>query len=203
MSLAKPTDFTDQERKILEACHSPAQIQEFIDTLSYNFEADGIARLRSFRGVVRDRMAHCFEGALAAAAIMQYHGKHPILLCMESDVIDHIVCAYEENGYWGAIGQSRDPHIKGRNRSFKTVDDLVASYENLYWDYMIDGSPDLSMRGFATIDPAEANEDWITAKGDLWFMEKKLYEVAYKALHPEEGKAYFQSNENGSITWLR
>ncbi|MEK7218819.1 MAG: hypothetical protein AAB728_05140 [Patescibacteria group bacterium] len=58
--LRDPGRFTDEERRIITACDTPEKVQAFIEkNISYNWEEDGVARLRSFRRVVRDRVAHC------------------------------------------------------------------------------------------------------------------------------------------------
>src|SRR3989338_1489828 len=85
---------TSDEERIITEHSTPAAVQEFLNGLSYNFESDGVATLRSLRCVIRDKTAHCIEGALAAAAILSHHGHAPHIACIEARDIDHIVCLY-------------------------------------------------------------------------------------------------------------
>src|SRR6266576_6814550 len=90
---------TPTESKILRKLSSPHKIQDFIDTLPVNLEPDG-ATCMSPRRVLKTRRAHCFEGALLAAAACAYHGGRPLLLDFQAayDDEDHVVALFQENG---------------------------------------------------------------------------------------------------------
>ncbi|MGC1463392.1 MAG: hypothetical protein WA802_14405, partial [Terracidiphilus sp.] len=63
--------FDAGEMRILKALKTPEKIQRFLDTdIAYNKEPDGDT-IRSPRRVLRDRVAHCLEGALLAAAALR------------------------------------------------------------------------------------------------------------------------------------
>ena len=76
--------------------------------------------LRSFRGVIRHGAAHCLEAAaLAAAVIMEQHGRPPLVLSFESiDGLDHVIYVYQSRGLWGSVARSRDPGLHGRRAVF-------------------------------------------------------------------------------------
>lgn len=170
--------------------------------MDYNFEADGVATLRSFRRVVRDRTAHCIEGALTAATILGQHGHRPRILCMEARDIDHIIFPFIQNRRWGSIAQSRDPNLKGREPKYKTVRDLVHSYHPHYWNYFTGDRSDLTLRGFALFQLSRIRQDWQTAEEDLWVLDDMLYKPKFHALFPNPGQTHFRSNCDESITWL-
>lgn len=60
--------FTKEELKLLRSLRTPVQVQDFLDTLPMNFGEQGDT-LMSPRRVMRERKAHCMEGALLAAAV--------------------------------------------------------------------------------------------------------------------------------------
>ena len=69
----KPADLglTAEEGRLLRSLRSPRKIQEFIVGLHANFEEEGNT-LRSVRGVLKHRKAHCIEAAFVAACA-QWH----------------------------------------------------------------------------------------------------------------------------------
>ena len=58
-----PHTFAAAERAVFRRLTAPEKIQRFLDGLAYNQERDG-ETCRSPRRVLRDRTAHCMEGAL-------------------------------------------------------------------------------------------------------------------------------------------
>ena len=95
------------ERKIFAKLTTAKKIQDFLDKLPINFELRGETYM-SPRRLLRGRTAHCFEGALLAAAAFAYHGQRPLLLDLQtlpSDE-DHVVALFKENGLWGAISKT-------------------------------------------------------------------------------------------------
>ena len=59
-------NLTKDELKIFKKLNTPIKIQDFLDTLSINFEKEGDTNM-SPRQVLKHKKAHCFEGALFAA----------------------------------------------------------------------------------------------------------------------------------------
>src|SRR5262249_18582766 len=107
---------TSAERSLVRRLRTPAAVQRWLNRLPYNTEPPpGRATLRSFRGVVRHRTAHCLEAALAAAVILEQHGYPPLVLSFESiDHLDHVLFVYQHRGRWGSVARSRDPGLHGR-----------------------------------------------------------------------------------------
>ena len=126
--------FTPEEWQLVRAYRTPRAVQDFLRTVRYNFELER-KTCNSFRGVVRDKIAHCLEAALLTATILQQHGYPPLLLSMESqDKLDHVIFLYRSRGRWGAVARSRDPGLHGRKPVFRSVRDLVFSYVDTYVD---------------------------------------------------------------------
>lgn len=203
MSFQDYQRFTEEERSILQTCDSPEKVQDFINAgINYSFEEDGVARLRSFRRVVRDKLAHCFEGAITIATILAHHRYLPRILCMEARDIDHMIFPYTQHGKLGAVAQSRDENLKWRPPLFSTVRDLVMSYHPYYWNSRTGDRNDLTLRGYSFIDLRELKGDWMTSEEELWPAEDLTYAAKYTALFPENGRREFLSNRDESITWV-
>ena len=111
--------FTPAERRVIKTYRTPREVQRWLNRLPYNSEPDGPTQ-RSFREVVRLHTAHCLEGALAAAVILEQHGYPPRVLSFESiDQLDHVIYVYQRHGRWGSIARSRDPGLHGRKPVFR------------------------------------------------------------------------------------
>ena len=68
---------TAQEKSLLKSLNRPEKIQAFLDEqVAYNDETT----CRSPRRVIRDRVAHCAEGAFFAAAAMRVNGIAPLII---------------------------------------------------------------------------------------------------------------------------
>src|SRR6185437_3579025 len=109
-----------RELRTLAALKTPERIQRFLDTeIAYNKEPDGDT-LRSPRRVLRDRVAHCFEGALLAAAALRVQGDPPLLLDLESvRDDDHVLALFRRDGHWGAIGKSNFSGLRFREPVYR------------------------------------------------------------------------------------
>src|SRR5919205_647780 len=178
-SPARPA-FTPAERRLIARLDTPEAVQRFLNQLPYNTEPQpGRAMLRSFRGVVRHRTAHCLEAALAAAVILEQHGFPPFVLSFESiDELDHVLFVYRENGRWGSIGRSRDPGLHGRKPVFATARALALSYVDEYVDFSG------RITGYIVADLRDVgNYDWRLAEGNVWKVERMLLDLPHRPIH--------------------
>ena len=80
------------ERKLFRTLNTPQKIQDYLDTLPINFERNGETYM-SPRRVIKAGIAHCFEGALFAAAALWFHGQRPLILDLRTVPYDedHVV----------------------------------------------------------------------------------------------------------------
>ena len=130
-----PLPFTAAERRLVARLRTPAAVQRWLNALPYNTEDHG-ETLRSFRGVVRNGVAHCLEAALSAAVILEQHRYPPLVLSFESiDLLDHVIYIYRGDDGWGSIARSRDPGLHGRRPVFATPRALAQSYFEGYIDF--------------------------------------------------------------------
>jgi hypothetical protein len=128
---AQTARWTPGERKALRALETPAQVQAFLDSLPYS--ADPI--YRSPRSVLRDRKAHCFDGALFAAAALAQLGHASRLLDMRAvRDDDHILALFEDGGRIGAVAKSNFVGLRFREPIFRSSRELVLSYFEDYYN---------------------------------------------------------------------
>ena len=107
---------TRAEFSVLARLSTPAKIQGFLDALPSNFEIGGQTCL-PVREVLRQRRAHCIEGAMLAACALWVHGEPPLLMDLRAERdYDHVVALFRRGTCWGAISKldgsaSRKPWI--------------------------------------------------------------------------------------------
>jgi len=80
-----------EEGRELKALTTPQRIQQFVIGLGANFEEDGDT-LRSVRGVLVHRKAHCIEAAFVAACALWLNGDPPFLMDLTARKdSDHVI----------------------------------------------------------------------------------------------------------------
>jgi hypothetical protein len=173
--------FTAREWAVIQRYRTPKQVQDFLRSLPYNHEKRG-ETLRTFRQVVRRWQAHCLEGALVAATILEQHGHQPLLLDIESqDKLDHVLFLFRHNGRYGTVARSRDFGLHGRKPLFRTVRQLVMSYVDPY----VDGSGRIT--GYGVFDLRTLPRcDWRLSERNVWKVERALIEFQHKKLRTSD-----------------
>lgn len=154
-------------------------MQRYLNALPYNTEPHGRATLRSFRGVLRHRCAHCLEAALFAAVVLEQHGYPPLVLSFESaDELDHVLFVYRHGGRWGSVARSRDPGLHGRRPVFGTPRALALSYFDPYVDETG------LITGYAVVNVANTmrDYDWRTADTNIWKVERMLLDYPHRPI---------------------
>ncbi|HEY3883776.1 MAG TPA: hypothetical protein VGL62_01115 [Vicinamibacterales bacterium] len=177
--------FSRAERALIRAVRTPAGVQRFLNGLPYNTEPPpGRATLRSFRGVVCRRTAHCFEAALTAAVILEQHGYPPLVLSFESiDQLDHVLFVYQRNGRWGSVARSRDPGLHGRRAVFPTPRALALSYVDPYVDYSG------RVTGYTVVDLRTlGGYDWRLSDRNVWKAERLLLDAAHRPIRSSHAR---------------
>src|SRR5258705_11025889 len=99
--------FHGRELGVLRRLRTPERVQRFLDEeVGYNKENGG-PTCRSPRRVLRDRLAHCLEGALFGAAALRVQGFEPLLLDLEAvRDDDHVLALFRQRACWGASATS-------------------------------------------------------------------------------------------------
>ena len=157
---------TKDERKLFQKLDSPQKIQDFLDKLPINFELNGETYM-SPRRVIRERTAHCLEGALLACAAIAYHGGKPLILDIQTiaEDDDHVVALFKQHGRWGAISKTNHAILRYRDPVYLTPRELAMSYFHEY--FLWPGKK--TMRAYSK--PFNMNqyklEEWLTPEEDL------------------------------------
>ena len=177
------TDFTKREWEIVQSHRTPERVQQFLRSIPYNREVDGETCF-SFRRMLRENRAHCLEGALAAAVILEQHGYPPILVSIESqDKLDHVLLLFKRKGRLGSVARSRDIGLHGRKPVFRTVRDLVMSYFEPY----IDKTGRISAYAVANLYEL-GDYDWRLSMRNVRKVEKHLQDIAHRAVDSSEAR---------------
>lgn len=124
---------TPAERRALTRLDTPQKIQTFLDRLPANFEPDGDTVL-SPRRLLQERVAHCAEGALFAAAALLFHGQRAWLMDIQSlpSDQDHVVALFKQHGLWGAISKTNHAILRWRDPIYESPRELAMSYAHEY-----------------------------------------------------------------------
>src|SRR5262249_10867974 len=124
-------EFDGSELRQLRSLKTPVGIQRYLDDLPYHL-AD---TAWSPRFVLRERTAHCLEGAIFAAAALRVLGFPPLLLDLEADyVTDHVIAVLQTGGHWGAVAKSNFTGCRYREPVYRTLRELALSYFNIYFN---------------------------------------------------------------------
>lgn len=177
------SDFTNREWEIIQNYRTPLAVQRFLKTIPYNRELNGSTGY-SFRRALREDRAHCLEGALVAACILEQHDYLPLLVSIESqDKLDHVLFLFNHHGKYGAVARSRDIGLHGRKPVFRTVRDLVMSYAEPY----IDQSGRITGYGVTSLE-ALGNYNWRFSLRNVWQVERHLQDIPHRAIRVGEAR---------------
>lgn len=169
--------WTDDERAALAALDTPARIQDFLDSIPYTTDH----QTRSPRRVLRDRCAHCTEGAIFAAAALRFHGRPPLILDLRAENDDdHVIAVYQWRGHWGAVAKSNFAGLRYREPIFRGARELALSYFEEYYNTL----GEKSLRAYSRPFDLSALDDmhWMTTERDLEFVGARLDRVRHYPL---------------------
>jgi hypothetical protein len=175
--------FTPAERAEFRRLSSPEKIQRFLDCgLAYNKEPKG-PTCRSPRRALRDRTAHCMEGALFGAAALRMLGYPPLLLDLEADRDDdHVLAVFRLRGHWGAVAKSNYSGLRYREPVYRTLRELVMSYFEHYYNHRKEKtlrrySRPVNLKRFDS-------RGWMTAEDDIWYVPEYLCVIGHQPVLP-------------------
>jgi hypothetical protein len=178
-----PNALTAEERAVFRRLSTPEKIQRFLDfDLAYNKEPDGVT-CRSPRRALRDRTAHCMEGALFGAAALRILGFPPLLLDLEAvRDDDHVLAIFRVRGLWGAVAKSNYAGLRYREPVYRTLRELAMSYFEHYYNLRKEKtlrrySRPVNLTRFDSIS-------WMTAEEDVWAIPEYLCDISHTALLP-------------------
>jgi len=180
-----------KEMAVLRKLTTPGKIQDFLDRLPINHLKNG-ATCYSPRQVLREKKAHCIEGAMLAALALWLHGKPPLLLDLRSakNDYDHVVALYKQNGYWGALSKTNYPVLRFRDPVYRTVRELALSY---FHEYTLLKTGEKTLLSYSRpFSLKKLGTDWITAEEDLWDIACALDDSPHFSLVPKKNKPFLR-----------
>lgn len=189
-------------RRLFSRLSNPSRVQDYLDTLPVNFELSGETNLSPL-SVFKHETAHCFEGAVFAAAVLAFHGRKPLLMDFATtyDDEDHTIALFYENGRWGAISKTNHAVLKYRDALYATPRELAMSYAHEY--YLYDGRK--SLRAFsAPFNLSKyAPEKWITSGESVDWLMEALSKTKYFPLAPEKNMRRLRRTSNVELKALK
>lgn len=170
-------DFTPSELRALRALKTPAGIQRFLDDIPYHLAGTAW----SPRKVLREKTAHCLEGAMFAAAALRVLGFPPLILDLEADQdTDHVLAVFKTRGHWGAIATSNFVGCRYREPVYRTIRELALSYFNIYFN--LRGERTLRRYSRPVNLARFDRRHWMTSEKDIWFVAEYLCEIPHQPL---------------------
>ena len=172
---------TVREHMLLRRLDEPRKIQAFLNAIPCNHEIGGETVL-SVREVLRQRRAHCIEGAMVAAAALWVNGIPPLVMHLDCHISDypHVIAVFRRHGAWGAISKTNGAPLRYRDPIYRTLRELALSYFHEY----------SNKRGLKTLRsysiPFDMRrlppEDWVTAAKNCWKAHDRITALRHFAL---------------------
>jgi succinate dehydrogenase flavin-adding protein (antitoxin of CptAB toxin-antitoxin module) len=186
--------WNQEEQVILSQLNSPWKVQQYLDSLPYTTDH----QTRSPRRVMRDRCAHCTEGAIFAAAALRYHGRAPLIIDLRAENDDdHVIAIYRVDELIGAVAKSNFSGLRFREPIHRGYRELALSYFEHYFNVL----GEKTLRSYSrpldlsTVD-AQA---WMTTEKDLEWVGQRLDSLPHyplinretaRQLHPVDERLY-------------
>ncbi len=186
---------TKSEGRMLGLLNTPSKIQTFLDGLAYSTEKTYRCPLR----VLQERVAHCYDGALLAAAMLRRLGHPPLILEMLPNHRDddHLLAPFKQDGHWGAVGKSNFVGLRFREPVYRTLRELIMSYFEQFYNV----EREKTLRGYTLPLNLQSFDrhgwlvrdeplDWIAKKLDRMRRVRLLTPGMVKRLSPLDARAY-------------
>src|SRR6266849_4404684 len=186
--------FNPAELRKLRSLKDPHGIQRFLDDMPYHL-AD---TAWSPRRALHEQTAHCFEGAIFAAAALRVNGYPPLIFDLEAERdTDHVVAIYCVDGHWGAIAKSNFTGCRYREPIYRSLRELALSYFEVYFNQL----GERTLRSFSR--PVQMrrfdHRNWMTTEKPVWFVAEYLLTISHtplisraqtKRLHRLDGRSF-------------
>jgi hypothetical protein len=192
------------ELHFLKKLSSPSLIQNYLESIPFNHEDNGETCM-SPRRVIREKKAHCLEGAMLACAALILQQRKPLIMSIKvtKDDYDHVIALYKENGYWGAISKTNHSVLGFRDPVYKNIRELAMSY---FHEYFLIKNGKKTMRGYSRpISMFRFGRKWITDEKELfdialWISDYKHFLVVPEGVQTSLRKATELERESADIS---
>jgi hypothetical protein len=156
---------------------TPAGIQRFLDDMPYHLAGTAW----SPRTVLREKTAHCLEGAMFAAAALRVIGFPPLIFDLEAEQdTDHVLAIFKVRGHWGAVAKSNFAGCRYREPVYRTLRELALSYFNTYFNLR----GERTLRRYSRpVNLARFDKrNWMTSEKEIWFIAEHLCDIPHQPL---------------------
>lgn len=170
---ARTLGLSPAEFAVLKRLSTPGKIQAWLNATPINHEIGGETVL-SVREVIRQRRAHCIEGAMFAACALWVHADPPLVVHLDCDLSDypHVIAVFRRGGYWGALSKTNGAPLRYRDPIYRTLRELSLSYFHEY----------SNRRGHKTLRSYSVPFDlrrldlaeWVTKEENCWTAHDRL-----------------------------
>ena len=176
---SKHPGFTSAELRKLRRLKDANGIQKFLDNMPYHLEDTAW----SPRRVLSEGTAHCFEGAIFAAAALRANGYPPLIVDFEAEHdTDHVLAVYRVNGLWGAVAKSNYTGCRHREPVYRSLRELAMSYFNIYCNMRRERTLRTVSRP-VNLSRFDAQQ-WMTTEKPIWFIAYYLVDLHHYRLLP-------------------
>lgn len=178
------TKFSKKEMLLIKKLNTPAKVQDFLNTLRFNFEPHG-ETLKSPILTLRAKEAHCFEGALLGAYILSEHGFKPRILHLKTTKgdFDHVITLFKIDGLWGALSKTNHAVLRYREPIYRNIHELVLSY---FHEYFLDTGRKTLRQYSRPLDLDTFEKGWEREDGDLWGIDEELDKIKHYDIAPRK-----------------
>lgn len=176
----KKTFYSKEEVGLFKKLSTPAKIQDYLNSIPFNFEELGQTCF-SPREVIKNKTAHCAEGAIFASAVLEFHGHKPLIMDLRSTTkpydYDHVVAVFKKDGYFGAISKTNHAVLRYREPVYKTIRELVMSY---FHEYFLDSGKKTLREYSDVLDLNKFNKlNWRTTSEHLFEIPAYLDDIKH------------------------
>ena len=174
--------FKKKDLALIKKLNTPAKIQDYLNTLPFNFEKKG-ETIKSPTRVLKEgnkSSIHCMEGALLGAYLLSLFGHKPLLLHLKTtkDDFDHVIAPFVIDGLWGALSKTNHAVLRYREPVYKNLRELVMSY---FHEYFLNSNGKKTLRAYSV--PLNLNiyknKSWWEDESDLWYIDEKLDQIKH------------------------
>jgi hypothetical protein len=172
-------ELTPGERAVYRRLNTPEKIQRFLDEkIAYNKEPGG-PTCYGPRLVLRNRVAHCMEGAMFGAAALRMCGFEPLLLDLEAvRDDDHVLAIFRIRGAWGAVAKSNYSGLRYREPVYRGLRELAMSYFEHYYNLR----REKTLRSYSRPVNLRRFDDlhWMASEEHLWYIPEYLFSIPHR-----------------------
>ena len=186
----KNLGYDKEEVRLFKKLNTPSKMQDYLNSISFNFEKKGQTCF-SPREVIINKSAHCAEGAIFAAAVLEFNGHEPLIMDLRSTTkpydYDHVVAVYKKDGCFGAISKTNHAVLRYREPVYKNIRELVMSY---FHEYFLDSGKKTLREYSDLLDLNKFNKlNWRTTTEHLFEIPAYLDDIRHhKILTPKQIK---------------